>query len=64
MDGGPWHCTGVKDQDHSQEEEMEKGKTVVWGGLTNRFEKKRNERQRRKRKIYSSECRFPNSKEK
>ena len=35
MDGGSWHCTGGSDQDHSQEKEMQKGKVVVWGGLTN-----------------------------
>ena len=33
---------------------------VVWGGLTNSWEKKRNKRQRRKGKIYTSECRVPN----
>ena len=32
---------------------------VVWGGLTNSYENKRNERQRRKGKIYSFECRVP-----
>ena len=41
-----------------------KGKMVAWGGLTNSCEKKRNERQRRKGKIYPFECRVPkNSKE-
>ena len=30
---------------------------IVWGGLTNSWEKKRSERQRRKGKIYPSECR-------
>ena len=34
---------------------MQKGKTVVWGGLTNSWEKKRNKRQRKKGKIYPSE---------
>ena len=24
MDGGLWHCTGDRDQDHPQEEEMQK----------------------------------------
>ena len=33
-------CTGDKDHDHPQEEEMQKGKMVVWGGLTNSCEKK------------------------
>ena len=41
MDGGSWHCTGGSDQDHLQEKEMQKGKMVVWGGLTNNYEKKR-----------------------
>ena len=26
MDGGSWHCTGGRDQDHPQETEMQKGK--------------------------------------
>ena len=48
----------------SQEKEMQKGKMVVWGGLTNSWEKKKSERQRRKGKIYPFECRVPkNSKE-
>ena len=37
MDGGLWHCTGGKDQEHPQEKEMQKGKMVVWGGLTNNW---------------------------
>ena len=41
MDGGLWHCTGGRDQDHPQEKEMQKGKMVVRGGLTNSWEKKR-----------------------
>ena len=31
---------------------------AVWGGLTNSCEKKRSEKQRRKGKIYPSECKF------
>ena len=50
MDGGSWHCTGVSDQHHLQEKEMQKGKMAVWGGLTNSCEKKRSEKQRRKGK--------------
>ena len=34
MDRGLLHCTGGKDQDHPQEKELQKGKMVVWGGLT------------------------------
>ena len=32
---------------------------AVWGGLTNSYEKKRGEKQRRKGKIKPSECRVP-----
>ena len=35
MDGGSLHCTGGGDQNHPQEEEMQKGKMVIRGGLTN-----------------------------
>ena len=56
--------TGGSDQDYPQEKEMQKGKMVVWGGLTNSCEKNRSEKQRRKGKIYPFECRVPkNSKE-
>ena len=40
MDRGSWHCTGG-DQNDPQEKEMQKGKMVVWGGITNNLEKKR-----------------------
>ena len=64
MDGGSWHCIGGSDQDHPWEKEMQKGKMVVSGGLTNSWEQKRSEKQRRKGKIYPIECRVPeNSKE-
>ena len=43
---------------------IKKFKVVVCRGLTNSLEKKRSKRQRRKGKIYPSECRVPkNSKE-
>ena len=43
---------------------MQKSKIAVWGGLTNSCEKKRSKNQRRKGKIYPSECRvLKNSKE-
>ena len=43
---------------------MQESKMAVWGGFTSSYEKKRNERQRRKGKIYPFECRVPkNSKE-
>ena len=28
MDGGSWHCTGDRDQDHPQEKEMQKAKCL------------------------------------
>ena len=63
MDRGSEHCTGVGDQNHPQEKEMQKSKMAVWGGLTNNCEKK-SEKQRRKGKIYPSECRvLKNNKE-
>ena len=40
MDRGSWYCTVGSDQDQPQEKEMQKGKMVVWGGLS--WEKKRN----------------------
>ena len=45
MDRGWQHCAGKRDQNHPQEKEVQKGKMVVLGGLTNIFEKKRSERQ-------------------
>ena len=53
------HCKRGSDQDHPQEKEMQKGKMVVWGGLTNSCEMKRSKKQRRKRKILPFECRVP-----
>ena len=45
---------------HPQEKEMQKGKMVVWGGLTNSCEKKISEKTKEKRKkIYPSEYRVP-----
>ena len=58
MDGGSWHSIGGSDQDHPQGKDMQKGKMVVWGGLTNGWEKKRHKRQRRKGNIYSLNAEF------
>ena len=44
MDGGSWHCTGDRDQDHPQGKEMQKSKMAIWGGLTNSCVKKRSEK--------------------
>ena len=64
MDGGSWHCTGDRDQDHPQEKEMQKCKIAVWGGLTNSCEKTGSKKQSRKGKIYPFEHIVPkNSKE-
>ena len=43
IDGGSWHCIGGSDQKYPQEKEMQKDKMVVWGGLTNSWEKTRSE---------------------
>ena len=51
MEGGLWHCTRGSDQDHAQEKEMQKGKIIVWWGLTNSWEKKRSERQEKRKDI-------------
>ena len=56
MDRGSWHSTGGSGQDHFQEK---KGKKVIWGGLTNSWERKRSKRQRRMGKMYPTECRVP-----
>ena len=40
MDGGSWHCTAGSDQDNPQEKEMQKGKMIVLGGLTNSWERR------------------------
>ena len=59
MDGVSWYCTGDRNQDHTQEKQMQKSKMAVWRGLTNSCEKKGREKQRRKGKIYLFECRVP-----
>ena len=58
MDGGLWHCTGGRDQNHPQAKAMQKGKMAVWRGLTNSYKKKRSQRQWRKGKIYPFEREF------
>ena len=47
-DGGPWHYTGDRNQDHPQGKEMQKSKMAVWGGLTNSCEKKWKAKEKRK----------------
>ena len=49
--------TGIKSI--LMEKKCKKSKMAIWGGFTNSCEKKRNERQRRKGKIYPFECRVP-----
>ena len=57
MDGGSWHCTGDRNQEHPQEKEGQKSKMAVWGGLTNSCEKTGSKQQRVKGKIYPYEYR-------
>ena len=55
-----WTC------EHEQgyiEKEMQEGKMVVWGGFMNSWGKKRSKRQGRKGKIYPTECRVSENKE-
>ena len=55
---------GDRDQDHPQEKDVQRSKVAVCGGLTNSCETKRNEKLRRKGKIFPFERRVPkNSKE-
>ena len=39
---------GGRDLNHLQEKQIQKGKMIVWGVVTNNWEKKRSENQRRK----------------
>ena len=40
MDRGLWHCTEVGDQNIPKKKEIQKGKMVLWGLLTNSWEEK------------------------
>ena len=69
MDGGSWHYTmsmyGIgngDDQKHPQDKEMQKGKMVVWGGLTDNWGKKK-EKLKAKEKIKDTPVWMQNSKE-
>ena len=41
---------GDRDQEHTQEKEMQKSKMAVWGGLTNSCEKKRGRRKAKEKR--------------
>ena len=47
-DRGSRHCTGDSDQDHPQGNEMQKGKLVLSGGLTNSYEERLKAKEKRK----------------
>jgi len=51
MDGGSWHCTGDRDQDHPHAKEIQKAKWLSEEALQIPVKKKRSEKQRRKGKI-------------
>ena len=53
MDGGSWHYTGDRDQDHPQEKDMKKSKMVVWGGLTDSCEPKRKVKSKGEKERYT-----------
>ena len=40
MDGVSWQGTENRCVDHPQEKQMQKGKMVIWGGLTNSCERR------------------------
>ena len=50
MDRGSWYRIGGGDQDHPQEKEMQQGKMIVWGGLTNNWEKEEKQKAKEKKK--------------
>ena len=50
--------TGGSNQNHPKEKEMQEGKVVVWGGLTDSWEKKRSKRQGRKEKYTQLNAEF------
>ena len=49
MDGDLWHCIGGSVPDLAQGKEMQKGKTVVWEGLTNSWEQRESKSKGRKK---------------
>ena len=51
MDRGSWHCIRGSDQDHPQEKEVQEGKMVVWGGLTNSWEKEKQKAKEKRKDI-------------
>ena len=61
MDGGSWHCTADRNQDHPPKNKMQKDKMAVWGDVADSCEKKGSKKQRRKGKLYLFECIVPKS---
>ena len=51
MDGALWHCTGDRDQAHPQEKEMQQGKMVALGGVTNSWKKEKLNAKEKKKDI-------------
>ena len=63
MDGGSWHCTGDRDQDHRHGKEMQKTKWLS-GEAVQIAVKRKEAKAKKKRKDIPFECRLPkNSKE-
>ena len=48
MDGGLEYYVRGGDQNHHQEKEMQEGKVVIWGGLTNSWEEKQKAKEKGK----------------
>ena len=51
MDRGLWHCTGDRDQDHTQEKEMQKGKMVSEEALQIAMKRKEAKGKRKRKDI-------------
>jgi len=60
MDGGSSHCTGGSDQEHIQEKEMQKKAKWLSDEVLHIGEKRREAKDKREKKRYTSECRVPN----
>ena len=66
MGWGLEHCTWGSNQNHLKEKEMQEGKEIVWGGLTNSWEKKEKQKTKEKEKDmlkYRAQDIFPELKE-
>ena len=61
MDGGLWHCTGDRDQDHAHGKEMQKSKMAVWGGLKIAVKRREVKSKGEKERYRHLDIKLPNS---